>query len=117
MLKQMKKNGRDEIWPVVPDWELRIFIFDNETSCVAFIELLILHWSGEKILLKNILLTIKTSEVKERILKLKGINKKQQKLKHNGILLENKMTLFYQGVRHTPVLTLDSPKKNQIATQ
>jgi hypothetical protein len=89
------------IWPVVPDWKLRIFIIDNQTSFDAFIELSILHWSGEKILLKNILLTERDQ---------------QQKLKHNGILLEDKVTLLYQGVRHTSVLTLDSPKKYQIAT-
>jgi hypothetical protein len=120
-LKQMKKKkfkskGHDEILPVLPDWKRRIFFFDNEENYDAFIQLSILHWSGEKFTLKDIVLTMKTIELKKMIFKLKGIKKQRQKLKLNDILLEDKKSLLHQGVRHKSILTLDSPKKNKIAT-
>lgn len=119
-LKHMKKKKfstqHDDIWPVMPDWNRRIFFFDNDENFDAFIELTVLHWSGKKYLLQDILPSMKTLEVKEMISKLSGTNKKLQQLKFNGNLLKDKKSLLDQGVGHKSVLTLVSPKKNTIAS-
>lgn len=119
-LKTMRRKrfgtNHEEIWPVMPDWQRRIFFFDNDETFDAFIELTVLHWSGETFVVYDVLLTTKTNELKDRIYKLNGTKKKHQKLKFNGILLKDTNSLLDQGVQHKSVLTLDSPKKNTIAT-
>ena len=117
-LKQMRtkkfKSKEEEIWPVMPNWERRIFFFDNESDFDAFIELSVMHWSGKQFTLNNILVTYKVNQIKDRIFELHGIDKKKQKLKLDGKLLDGKKTLLEQNVRHKSILTLESTKKNTI---
>ncbi|KAG7338706.1 ubiquitin family protein [Nitzschia inconspicua] len=119
VLKKLKTktftSEHEEIWPIMPDWKHRIFFFDGDDKIDASIELSVLHWSGERVLLQEILLTMKISEVKDKILKLHGIKKKKQKLSFQGKLLDDNRTLLDQGVKHKSVLTLESLKKNTIA--
>merc|ERR1712146_256448 len=70
---------------------------------------------GEKFMLDKVLLNTTVSEIKTRILNLKGIDKESQKLKFNGILLSEKKTLLEQNVGHRSILVLESPAENSIA--
>lgn len=115
--KTFKSRGGDldEIMPVMPDWKRRIFFFDYDNEFDAYVDLFIMHWEGEKFMLDKILLNNTVSETKARIFNLKGIEKKSQKLKFDGILLDDKKTLLEQNVRHRSILVLDSPAENNIA--
>jgi len=116
MKKFKSKDNYDEIMPVMPDWTRRIFIFDFDDKFDAHIELVIMHWTGEKFTLKNILLKRKISSIKTSIFKLKGIKKKNQIIKFDGEILDDKRTLLEQNVGHRSILVLESPKENTIAT-
>ncbi|KAL3924356.1 MAG: hypothetical protein SGILL_001095 [Bacillariaceae sp.] len=113
--KKFKPNKDEEIWPVDVDLKRRYFFFDAETDFDANIEVTILQWSGDEFTLDSITPTMKVNDLKDRIYKLKGIEKKKQKLKLNGRLLDGKKTLLKTGVHHRARLTLDSPLKNIIA--
>jgi uncharacterized ubiquitin-like protein YukD len=106
----------DEILPVMPDWKRRIFFFDSENTIDAHIELVIMHWAGEKFTLENILLSQKVGEVKSLIFKVKGIRKEKQILKFDGKVLKDKMTLLKQNIRHRSIIVMEPPKGNAIAT-
>jgi hypothetical protein len=74
-----------------------------------------MHWSGQQFTLDCITPTMKVDDLKDIIYSLKGIEKKKQKLKLNGRLLNGKQSLLKAGVHHHTCLTLDSPHKNTIA--
>ena len=113
--KQKKfTNDFDEIMPIMPDWDKRIFFFDYENQFDAYIELVIMHWTGEKFTLDKILLKRKVSEIKKMISKREGIKRNKQILKFDGKVLNDKRTLLDHGVGHRSILVLESPEKNRI---
>jgi hypothetical protein len=116
MKKFKSKENYDEIMPVMPDWKRRIFFFDFDDKFDAHIELVIMHWTGEKFTLDNILLKRSISSIKTTIFKLKGIKKKNQIIKFDGEVLDDKRTLLEQNVGHRSIFVLESPKENTIAT-
>jgi len=114
--KFQEKADCDEIMPVIPDWKERVFFFDCEDTFDAHIELIIMHWTGDTFTLSNILLQTKVSEIKNEILRARGIARKMQKIKFDGKILDEKKTLLEQSVRHRSVLVLEAPVKNVIKT-
>jgi len=114
--KNFQSVGEDEIMPCMPDWKRRIFIFDYDDHFDAHVELVIMHWTGEKFTLANILLKQKVRDIKRLIYKLRKIEKKKQIIKFNGKLLNDKRTLLEYGVGHRSILVLESPSKNKITT-
>jgi len=116
-LKKFKSSGEwDEIMPVMPDWKQRVFFFDYDNDFDAHVELVIMHWAGEKFTLENILLKRKVIEIKRMISKQRGIKKQKQIIKFNGKVLDDKRTLLDQNIGHRSVLVLESPDKNKIST-
>ncbi len=109
------KSEFDEIMPVMPDWKRRIFFFDYESQFDAHVELVIMHWTGNKFTLENILLKQKVKEIKKLIYKREGIRRNKQIIQFNGKILDDKRTLLDQNVGHRSILILESPKKNTIA--
>lgn len=114
-IKQFKTIRADEIMPVMPDWRKRIFFFDYDDTFDAHIELVIMHWTGESFTLNGILLKMQVSTIKNKIFRAKGIEKKKQKIKFSGRILDDKKTLLQESVSHRSILVLESPIKNRIA--
>lgn len=116
-VKKFKSSDEwDEIMPVMPDWNRRIFFFDYENEFDGHIELVVMHWTGEQFTLDNILLKCKIKDIKKLIYKREGIKKEKQILKFNGKVLDDKRTLLDQNIGHRSILVLESPQKNKIAT-
>ena len=113
--KNFKNKADEEIWPVDVDLKRRYFFFDNESDFDGNIAVTILHWSGDQFAVDGLTLNMKVSELKDRISELKGIEKKKQKLRLNGRIVDAKKTLLKAGITHNARLTLDSPHKNVIA--
>ena len=111
------KKSDDEMMPVIPDWKSRIFFFDYEDSFETCIELIIMDWNGEQFTLDNFVLKNLVSDIKTSIFKMRGIKKKKQIIKFDGVVLDDKKTLFEQNVGHRSILVLELRGGNTVATR
>jgi hypothetical protein len=105
-------TNEEEIWPVMPDWKRRIFFFDNGEGFDAYIEITVMHWSGDTFTFDDVRLNEKVGDIKKRVAKVKKIP--QHRLKVEGKGLDDKKSLVAQKIHHKSVLLMEPLQQKKI---